>query len=45
MQESYKVLVVDDDVCVRALFERYLSEAGFRRSVPPRMRTMMDRAC
>lgn len=29
MQESYKVLVVDDDMRLRALLERYLSEQGF----------------
>ncbi|MET6581449.1 response regulator [Morganella morganii] len=30
MQESYKVLVVDDDMRLRALLERYLSEQGFQ---------------
>lgn len=29
MQENYKILVVDDDVRLRALLERYLSEQGF----------------
>ncbi|CDL84988.1 two-component system response regulator OmpR [Xenorhabdus szentirmaii] len=34
MQESYKILVVDDDMRLRALLERYLSEQGFQvRSV------------
>ncbi|SJL84774.1 two-component system response regulator OmpR [Vibrio palustris] len=34
MQESYKVLVVDDDARLRSLLERYLSEQGFQvRSV------------
>lgn len=30
MQESYKVLVVDDDMRLRALLERYLTEQGFQ---------------
>ncbi|SFU59284.1 two-component system response regulator OmpR [Xenorhabdus koppenhoeferi] len=30
MQESYKILVVDDDMRLRALLERYLSEQGFQ---------------
>ncbi|CDG19801.1 Transcriptional regulatory protein ompR [Xenorhabdus poinarii G6] len=30
MQESYKILVVDDDMRFRALLERYLSEQGFQ---------------
>lgn len=35
MQENYKILVVDDDMRLRALLERYLTEQGFRvRSVP-----------
>ncbi|MBE1276044.1 MULTISPECIES: two-component system response regulator OmpR [Enterovibrio] len=34
MQENYKILVVDDDMRLRALLERYLSEQGFQvRSV------------
>lgn len=34
MQENYKILVVDDDMRLRALLERYLTEQGFRvRSV------------
>ncbi|MDX7990785.1 osmolarity response regulator transcription factor OmpR [Xenorhabdus littoralis] len=34
MQDSYKILVVDDDMRLRALLERYLSEQGFQvRSV------------
>ena len=34
MQESHKILVVDDDMRLRALLERYLSEQGFQvRSV------------
>lgn len=34
MQENYKVLVVDDDMRLRALLERYLTEQGFQvRSV------------
>lgn len=34
MQENYKILVVDDDMRLRALLERYLAEQGFRvRSV------------
>ncbi len=28
MQENYKILVVDDDMRLRALLERYLSEQG-----------------
>ncbi|OKP03611.1 two-component system response regulator OmpR [Xenorhabdus eapokensis] len=30
MQESYKILVVDDDMRLRVLLERYLSEQGFQ---------------
>ncbi|MBD1227806.1 two-component system response regulator OmpR [Xenorhabdus griffiniae] len=30
MQENYKILVVDDDMRLRALLERYLSEQGFQ---------------
>ncbi|SUC25310.1 Transcriptional regulatory protein OmpR [Providencia rustigianii] len=30
MQESYKILVVDDDMRLRALLERYLTEQGFQ---------------
>lgn len=30
MQEKYKLLVVDDDVRLRSLLERYLSEQGFQ---------------
>ncbi|PHM74112.1 two-component system response regulator OmpR [Xenorhabdus kozodoii] len=30
MQESYKILVVDDDMRLRALLERYLSDQGFQ---------------
>lgn len=30
MQENYKILVVDDDMRLRALLERYLTEQGFR---------------
>ena len=34
MQENYKILVVDDDMRLRALLERYLTEQGFQvRSV------------
>jgi two-component system phosphate regulon response regulator OmpR len=34
MQENYKILVVDDDMRLRSLLERYLSEQGFQvRSV------------
>ncbi|RXJ73050.1 two-component system response regulator OmpR [Veronia nyctiphanis] len=34
MQETYKILVVDDDMRLRALLDRYLSEQGFQvRSV------------
>lgn len=34
MKENYKILVVDDDMRLRALLERYLSEQGFHvRSV------------
>ena len=34
MQETYKILVVDDDMRLRALLERYLTEQGFQvRSV------------
>ena len=34
MQENHKILVVDDDMRLRALLERYLTEQGFRvRSV------------
>jgi len=34
MQENHKILVVDDDVRLRSLLERYLSEQGFQvRSV------------
>ncbi|STJ27125.1 transcriptional regulatory protein OmpR [Escherichia coli] len=34
MQENYKILVVDDDMHLRALLERYLTEQGFQvRSV------------
>lgn len=34
MQENYKILVVDDDMRLRALLERYLNEQGFQmRSV------------
>lgn len=34
MQENYKILMVDDDMRLRALLERYLTEQGFRvRSV------------
>ena len=34
MQETYKILVVDDDMRLRALLERYLSKQGFQvRSV------------
>lgn len=34
MQENYKILVVDDDMRLRSLLERYLSEEGFQvRSV------------
>lgn len=29
MEENYKILVVDDDVRLRALLERYLTEQGF----------------
>lgn len=29
MQENYKILVVDDDMRLRALLERYLTEQGF----------------
>ena len=29
MSQQYKVLVVDDDLKLRALLERYLSEQGF----------------
>ncbi len=32
MQENYKILVVDDDMRLRALLERYLTEQGFRGS-------------
>lgn len=32
MQENYKILVVDDDMRLRALLERYLTEQGFRSS-------------
>ena len=28
MQENYKILVVDDDMRLRALLERYLTEQG-----------------
>ncbi|STS86772.1 osmolarity response regulator [Klebsiella variicola] len=28
MQENYKILVVDDDMRLRALLERYLNRAG-----------------
>lgn len=30
MQESYKVLIVDDDLRLRSLLERYLTEQGFQ---------------
>ncbi len=30
MQENYKILVVDDDMRLRALLERYLTEQGRR---------------
>ncbi|MGU0056276.1 hypothetical protein ACVXG7_13215 [Enterobacter hormaechei] len=30
MQENYKILVVDDDMRLRALLERYLTEQGFQ---------------
>lgn len=30
MHEHHKVLIVDDDMCLRALIERYLSEQGFQ---------------
>ncbi|MGP1939695.1 MAG: osmolarity response regulator transcription factor OmpR [Arsenophonus sp. ET-DL9-MAG3] len=30
MQENYKILVVDDDMRLRSLLERYLSEQGFQ---------------
>lgn len=30
MQENFKILVVDDDVRLRSLLERYLSEQGFQ---------------
>ena len=34
MQENHKILVVDDDMRLRALLERYLTEQGFQvRSV------------
>lgn len=34
MQENHKITVVDDDMRLRALLERYLTEQGFRvRSV------------
>ncbi|PCS23195.1 response regulator [Candidatus Enterovibrio escicola] len=34
MQDNYKILVVDDDMRLRALLKRYLSEQGFQvRSV------------
>lgn len=37
MQENYKILVVDDDMRLRALLERYLTEQGFQvRSVAKR---------
>lgn len=29
-KENYKILVVDDDMRLRALLERYLTEQGFR---------------
>lgn len=29
MQENYKILVVDDDMRLRALLRRYLTEQGF----------------
>ncbi|WP_218574392.1 response regulator [Plesiomonas shigelloides] len=29
MQENHKILVVDDDMRLRALLERYLTEQGF----------------
>ncbi|UMX70936.1 hypothetical protein MJ585_26060 [Klebsiella pneumoniae] len=33
-KENYKILVVDDDMRLRALLERYLTEQGFQvRSV------------
>ncbi len=32
MQENYKILVVDDDMRLRALLERYLTEQGFQGS-------------
>ncbi len=30
MQDSYKVLIVDDDLRLRSLLERYLTEQGFQ---------------
>ncbi len=30
MQENHKILVVDDDMRLRALLERYLTEQGFQ---------------
>jgi two-component system, OmpR family, phosphate regulon response regulator OmpR len=30
MQENYKILVVDDDMRLRSLLERYLTEQGFQ---------------
>ncbi|ATF09324.1 osmolarity response regulator transcription factor OmpR [Candidatus Enterovibrio altilux] len=34
MQDNYKILIIDDDMRLRALLERYLSEQGFQiRSV------------
>ena len=33
MQENYKILVVDDDMRLRALLERYLTEQVFKRPV------------
>jgi two-component system phosphate regulon response regulator OmpR len=31
MQENHKILVVDDDMRLRALLERYLTEQGFHK--------------
>lgn len=35
MQENYKILVVDDDMRLRALLERYLTEQGFGFEASP----------
>jgi len=35
MSQQYKVLVVDDDLKLRSLLERYLTEQGFVVRVSP----------